>query len=315
MWSYSQESKHTQAAWLSAIHYWRTSMPTTAVLWIRDGVLIDRMAVNAVSFAVASLSYANANVLAETNLTALVNFAFQESGISCADKMHKYNEERFPLVADVAAAAGYYTELAGDAAKYCSYFNGACELIEHLKSRGVLNFISSAVEQTVLDAWAQSEQAKPLVGHLTEILGKRSEGFNKGRDHFAHVQSRYEVNRIIYVADAVAEITTGARYAQEFNISTVGFAHVITNEKIREAHKRVLQSHSMLSEGKAPRSIDDPALDGSCLFLPDEKALLKNLQDAKATYVVSGDASTIMSRLSKHLDSCGVLPQQEVSNG
>lgn len=254
-------------------------MQRTAVFWIRDGVLVDRMPVNAVAFAFASLIHANST---EIDLTSLINFAFETSGISCAEKMLKFNTDVLPLITDVTAAAQYYNELAGCAANHCEFFDGACELVRHLQEElGVMNFITSAVEQDFLDNWAQSRQAMPLVPHLTEILGKRSAEFSKGRAHFIHARERYGAQRIVYIADAVAEITTGAQFAHESNILPVGFANVITNEKIRQAFNQVMDAHKTLAFAGEPQT-PNFALDESKLLLPDEATLIKKTVRCKS---------------------------------
>lgn len=293
-------------------------MQKTAVFWIRDGVLVDRMPVNALAFAVACTVYANPNKISQTNLTALVNFAFATSGISCADKIRQLNRENVSFVPDVEAAANYYTELASKAASYCSYFDGACELVKQLHGAGILNFITSAVEQSVLDLWVESAQAQSLIPYLTAALGKRSGGFDKGRAHFAHVRDNYGIERIFYVADAVAEISTGAQLAEEFNILPVGFANVITGEKIRRAHSLVIGAHdalSNLSKSNAHCSVQDLELDEKGLVLPDQNTLQSILKDAQATYVATGNANQIMADLATYLQMSGALPPKEVSVG
>lgn len=279
-------------------------MKRTAVFWIRDGVLVDRMSVNAVAFAVATLAHANQSASSNTSLTELVNFAFATSGISAADKMSKLNSTQ-PTVDDVAAAAAYYNKLAGESATQCRYFPGACGLLKQLRELGALNFITSAVEQPVLDAWAESQQGKLSSAHLTEILGARDEGFKKGRAHFAYVFEHYGVERIFYVADATAEISTGAQCQQDFNISPIGFAHVITAEKVRQAHQLVIDAHSRLAESSLRGPGQNLVLDETGLSLPGSDGLHEALQNAGASYVVSGDASQIMSRLAAYLN--GVL--------
>lgn len=278
---------------------------TTAVFWIRDGVLVDRMHVNAVSFAVACLSYAASKAASRTNLATLINFGFATSGISCADKMRQFNNERLQLLPDVTAAAKYYDVLATEAASHCSYFPGARELVEHLKAAGVLNFITSAVEQSLLDTWVESPQGMQLAPHLTEVLGKRP-AFNKGRDHFAHVCRNYGVDRIFYVADAVAEISDGAQLSHQFNISPIGFAHVITPAKVGLALRLVIDAHEKLSTSKG-QDCKALTLDAAELSLPDEETLTAVLQGAKATHVTRGDSDHIFSHLSGHLKACGLL--------
>jgi phosphoglycolate phosphatase-like HAD superfamily hydrolase len=216
----------------------------TAVFWIRDGVLIDRMPVNAVAFAVACLSHATIAPASQPPLASLINFAFQTSGISAADKMRRYNDQHERLVPDVEAAAQYYNELATAAGARCAYFDGVCELLKNLHEQHcVLNFITSAVEQSVLDEWLTSDQGKLIAPYLTETLGERGDNFRKGEPHFAYVKERFEVARIIYVADALSELTTGTQFAQQFNIINIGFANAPTATTIRHAFDLVMIAH------------------------------------------------------------------------
>jgi hypothetical protein len=278
------------------------------MLWIRDGVLVDRMPVNAVAFAVACLTHADGGQSQTTDLTDLINYAFETSGISCADKIRKFNSERFPLVSDVVDACDYYNRLATHAASRCEYFDGACSLVKNLHECGVLNFITSAVEQDVLNAWARSEHAKPIAPYLTEILGRRSDSFTKGRDHFAYMRDRYNVSRIYYVADAIAEISTGAQYSSEVGIVPIGFAHLITPEKISKACDLVLDAHARLSPAKAQQATPPMTLDAPQLTLPTAEELTQSLQRANATHVVTGPTPVLMKELANYLRACGVLP-------
>lgn len=283
-------------------------MKKTAVFWIRDGVLVDRMHVNPVAFAVASLAYADPDGIGRTTMTALVNFGFATSGISCADKMHRFNRERFPLIPDVQAAAAYYNVLATEAAGHCQYFNGACQLVKTLQEAGVLNFITSAVEQSVLDTWASSASAQELVPHLTEVLGKRS-GCEKGEQHFRYVREQYGVERIFYVADAVAEIADGAQFAKLLNISPIGFAHVITPAKVRLANKLVMAAHAKLFTERA--STQGMVLNECELNLPGEGALVDMLREAQAIDVVGGTASDIFKNLTAYFNRLLSLPSEK----
>ena len=285
-------------------------MKKTAVFWIRDGVFVDRMHVNPVAFAVAALSHAEPKAITGTNLTELTNFAFATSGISCLDKIRRFNEERMQIVSEVSAASHYYNKLASEAASQCHYFDGACGLVKELGKAGVLNFITSAVEQSVLDAWALSPQGVQLVPHLTEVLGQRP-GFNKGRDHFSYVREHYGVEEIFYIADAVAEISNGAQLSQELKIYPVGFAHVITPAKVRLAHKLVLDAHARLSPVNSSTGANALAFNEAELSLPDAVTLCNMLKSAKATHVVVGDASDIIGNLSAYLQECGVLQKSK----
>ncbi|MDR3612672.1 MAG: hypothetical protein P4L53_03845 [Candidatus Obscuribacterales bacterium] len=278
-------------------------MEKTAIFWIRDGVLVDRMHLNPVAFAVAALEHADAKQATRTDFTELVNFAFATSGISCTDKMQKFNSERFLLISYVPAAAEYYSKLATDAAVHCHYFDNVCTLLQRLKHAGALNFITSAVEQSVLDSWAQSAQGSLLAPQLTEILGQRK-NFNKGKDHYVYVRERYGIDRIIYVADAMAEIANGAQFSKQFNIVPVGFAHVITPAKVRLGYDLVMKARSELSP-PSNASRNQFNLVESELALPDAKSLSHTLKSAQAADIVNGSSEQIMSNLADHFEKLG----------
>ena len=91
-----------------------------------------------------AIAHASAKQASRADLTELVNFAFATSGISCADKMKRFNSECFELIGDVPAASDYYNRLCAAAAEQCHYFKGACELLVELKDAGALNFITWA---------------------------------------------------------------------------------------------------------------------------------------------------------------------------
>ena len=137
-------------------------MSHIAVMWIRDGVLVDRMHINPVAFAFAVWAFTDPERRTNTTLEGLINFGFEKSGLSCADKMRLYNSERENVLMDVDAAAGYYNLLAAEAAASADYFNGAVELLRDLHEAEVQNFITSAVEQQVLDAWKSTEQGRMI---------------------------------------------------------------------------------------------------------------------------------------------------------
>jgi hypothetical protein len=256
------------------------------------------MPVNAVAFAVTCLLFGSSDVAVRTNLTELVNFAFATSGISCGDKMRKFNSERFLLVEDVDAAVDYYNKLAGTAGAQCNYFPGICELLKKLHERGVRNFITSAVEQSVLDDWARSAQAASVVPYLTEILGNRGNGFAKGRSHFEYLHLHYHVNKIIYVADAVAEIATGVQLSRELSITPIGFAHHITAAQVQHALQLVIDANKSLADSKpfSPLEIIDGKLE-----LPNQEALMELLKTAGASEVVGGNADNLVARLTSRM--------------
>jgi len=279
-------------------------MSGIATMWIRDGVLVDRMHINPVAFAFAALSFA----LADTPTPAveeLIQFAFAKSGYSFAEKLQLYNHEVAKIVADVHAAARYYNQLATAAAQACQPFPGAVELLAELKSRGVHSFITSAVEQELMDMWSESSDGQPLTQQLDEVLGRRTD-FSKGRDHFAYVHTKYKPERIYLIADAPAEIGMGRQFAEEFSIIAIGFGNVIDQAKVAQGYDIVRKSWLDLDvKGDALPSYqsiasslrDNLRLDD--LHLPDESQIVKNLTVAGADHVVSGSGSELMSELSR----------------
>ena len=54
----------------------------TAVVWIRDGVLVDRMPENAVAFAIASWRYTHPDLREDLCIEDLINWGFEKSGVS-----------------------------------------------------------------------------------------------------------------------------------------------------------------------------------------------------------------------------------------
>lgn len=149
------------------------TMSNTAIMWIRDGVLVDRMHINPVAFAFAAWLFSPPERRQNTTLEALINFGFEKSGVSCADKMRLYNRQREDILTDVETAANYYNLLATEAATTANYFTGTTELLRDLLNAGVHNFITSAVEQDVLNTWSQSQQGLVVAPYFKEILGKR----------------------------------------------------------------------------------------------------------------------------------------------
>ena len=256
------------------------------------------MHVNPVAFAVAALRFADPHVATKVDLTRLINFGFATSGISCADKIKKFNLEQVPLVADVEAASRYYNLVASDAGSRCNYFPGICDLIASLKLSGALHFITSAVEQTALDAWAESQQGALLSHYITEILGQRP-GFDKGKDHFAYAREQYGVEKIIYIADATPEIIAGAKYSEAFNITPVGFAHEIDAQKVREAYDLVLNfdQKQFISESDDDSFGERNPLVEADLSLPGQAALTTALKNAGAAHTVGGNCDQIVGNL------------------
>lgn len=282
-------------------------------MWIRDGVLINRMPINAVAFAYAYFLSAPAAEQESLTVTSLVNFAFAQSGISCLEKMilrrsseaatvHSIDEP-VASVFDFDAAVRLYNALATEAACSASYFDGAIETLAWLKTCRASNFITSAVEQEVLDAWAQSPQGRLICGRpglMTEILGRRP-SFCKGRDHFKYVSDWLSgtvshpepelVKTIYYVADAVSEIKQGRQYSSEFSIVPIGFAHHIDSAQVLTAAALVKASlEKLVASGaivvNSSSSSERLALDESQLELPSAAALEASLRQAGAAQVV-----------------------------
>src|ERR1700722_12473301 len=115
-------------------------MSNTAVFWIRDGALVDRMHINPVAFAYAAWLFSASDRRKQTTLAGLINFGFERSGFSCADKLRLYNIEREDIVADVEGAASFYNALSSEAAGGANYFTGTVELLRDLQAAGVQNF-------------------------------------------------------------------------------------------------------------------------------------------------------------------------------
>jgi hypothetical protein len=281
-------------------------MSKPAILWIRDGVLIERMHMNAVAFAFSYWLYADPIAREEINFTALVQFAFDRSGYSCADKIRLFNEERQPAVKDIEGASSYYNELAPRAGRYCRYFPGMVGLLEEVKAAGCLHFITSAVEQEVLDAWLKGTQAQEISHLLQESLGKRAT-ISTGEKHFEYVHSNFGNPEMIMIADAPMEIKLCQGLADRFKIKTIAFANVITVDKVKEGMDLVTRTADELEGTDYPKMKPIPKFDKSILRLPDQRALEYNLQDAGADEVVSGDAESIVSELRSCFKCMGVL--------
>lgn len=159
-----------------------------AVMWIRDGVLINRMPINAVAFAYAYFLSAPIAEQDSLNVNSLVNFAFAQSGISCLEKMTSWRSRQCRRPFTSCRCREALQCLATEAACSASYFDGAIETLSWLKTCRASNFITSAVEQEVLDAWRTALKVDKFSrsGPISEILGRRP-NFCKGRDHFKYV--------------------------------------------------------------------------------------------------------------------------------
>jgi hypothetical protein len=267
----------------------------TAYMWIRDGVLINRMHVNPVAFAVAYYLYLPKFEKHAIDIETLINFGFEKSGYSCLEKMKLFNEEHGASLVALDAAVACYNALAGAAGEECNYFDFAPELLGKLQSDGCKNYITSALEQSILDEWIKSQQGLVIKDSIDELLGKR-DGFSKGVDHFSLVSKQINGGRIFYIADAVSEIATGAKYASEFNITTVGFAYHINVDAVEQAYSLIESLLELLGVEK-----ELPALRKEQLRLPEPLEIVDNLKNAGASAVVTGSAESIMANLSTKL--------------
>lgn len=265
-------------------------MQQSAFMWIRDGVLINRMHVNPVAFAAAYWLLLSEQNRKSIDIETLINFGFEKSGFSCAEKMRLFNEEKADLLEDVGAAADLYNNVAGGAGAKCCYFDFAPELLNKLSGDGCKNFITSALDQKILDDWSTTEQGLKIKDSLTEMLGKR-DGFGKGYDHFKYVSSQVKGGRIFYVADAISEIAIASKYATEFNITKIGFAYHINADAVEQAYQFVSSLHEL------------PLLDKSRLTLPEPFEIVSALKNAGADFVVMGSTENIMANLGVKLNA------------
>ncbi len=251
-------------------------------MWIRDGVLVNRMHINAVAFAYAAYAGLKSDS-DKVTLAELVNFAMAKSGMSCQQKMRLFNLEVAHCIGDPLAATDLYNELATDAARSAKFFHGAIETLRRLKAAGTKNFITSAVEQKILDQWLTSEQGQYMEPLLNETLGRR-DNLSKGEEHFRYVSQLVDGQPIYYVADAEFEIKQAASLKQDFNIMPIGFSHFIDIKDILKAEKLVRTACS------APRVslklTTEGAIDCNELILPSQKTIRENLLNAGAVAVV-----------------------------
>lgn len=306
-------------------------MLKTAIMWIRDGVLIERMHINAVAFAYAVQLSSNpwsaglqtglgrlspdrlsATTDHKTDLLKLIYYAFDKSGLSCAEKVALYNSERQTVVTDVESTVQLYNAIATEAAKDARYFDGTIELLRDLKSGGSANFITSALEQELLDSWFAAPQGQQIAASLEAVLGKRGD-FTKGRAHFHHI-SELGYERIYYVADAVFEISTSAKLAHEFNLIPIGFGNEITKDTVFEAVGIVSAAVRRLGRELRLSGRDDSRIDGLTTDLDAWKSMLvdpqtdpKLLADAGAKILIEGAKSTLMHHLRQYFESQHLL--------
>ena len=274
-----------------------------AIVWIRDGVLIDRMPENAVAFALASLQHIPPNLRGDICIEDLINWGFEKSGASAAEKMRLFNIKRWGIIKNIADAAAHYNTLVTGVEGSLKYFYGAVELLEDLSQIGAKHYITSAVDQEVLDRWRETKQGKVVSGYLCEILGSRF-GFQKGRDHFAYIQSQ-GATRIYYIADAVSEILSGCK-CQDCGVVLVGFANIITGERVVEAFERLRKTEPGIDA--APLyPVETPSINPDRLLLPDVSKLQSDLTQAGAREVISGNKQGIMRNLRNYFVREGIL--------
>lgn len=280
-------------------------MPGSAIMWIRDGVLVNRMHLNPVAFAFAFWLFTPPEKRARLTIERLINFGFTKSGFSCADKMFLFNQEHDNALTNVDAAAGFYNELATIAAESCSYFEGAVDLLADLQKVGAYSYITSAVEQEVLDKWAQSPQGKMISPKLMEILGRRP-NFFKGTDHFEYVSDTVKPDCIYYVADAVSELLTVLANKERFKIISIGFSYCIDKPQVMEAVALVKKTLAGFPQNEIPYP-DEIEVDESRLQVPEEYQLADSLRGAGADYVAGGDSHEIFANLRKYFTDSGLL--------
>jgi len=276
-------------------------------MWIRDGVLVNRMHLNPVAFAFAYWFFTPPERRSRLSIERLINFGFTKSGFSCADKMFLFNQESDDALTNVDAAAGFYNDLATVAAESCSYFDGAVELLDDLHKSGVYSYITSAVEQEVLDKWAQSAQGKLISPKLMEILGRRP-NFFKGTDHFEYVSDTVKPDVIYYVADAVSELLTVLANKERFKIVSIGFSYCIDKPQVMEAVSLVKKTVAGFPAESIP-FFEEVSVDESKLKVPEEYQLADSMRGAGADHVAGGDAGEIFSGLRRYFVECGLLKQ------
>jgi hypothetical protein len=112
---------------------------------------------------------------------------------------------------------------------------------------------------------------------------------------------------MIMVADAPMEIKMCQGLADKFKIKTIAFANVISVEKVKEGMDLVTRTADEIEGTDYPKMNPVPRFENSILRLPDQRALVYNLQDAGADEVISGDAESIVSELRACFKRMGVL--------
>ena len=232
--------------------------------------------------------------------------------MSCAEKIDLYNRECQKTACDPDSTVSFYNEIATEAAKEAKYFDGATELLKDLKSGGNANFITSALEQELLDRWLKTPQGEQIANSLSAVLGKRGD-FTKGRSHFQHV-AQLGYGKIYYVADAVFEISTSAKLANEFEIVPIGFGNEIASQTVYDAVQivsaAVLRRKHELNLSEHGETIIHELttnLEAVKAKLVEPKTDPKLLAEAGAQVVIKGEKSTLMRHLRQYFESQNLL--------
>ncbi len=276
----------------------------TGVLWIRDGVLVDRMYINPVAFAFASWQHISPEYKKRRFLPEdLINFGFAKSGFSCRQKIQLFNKEKGEIIQNIEEAANDYDSIATKAAESANFFEGTVDLLRDLKTSGVLNFITSAVSQEVLNGWEKHDDKGRLISpYLTEILGA-GENFVKGKDHFNYIVNEYKIEKIYYVADAVSEIKTVRQYSNVFNIVPIGFAHVITINDVMKGVRIVKEVTKQLYDVDTK----DLKVNKNRIILSAENEINISLQSAGAKEVIIEGKEGIMRSLRYYFTKANLI--------
>lgn len=240
----------------------------------------------------------------------LINFGFAKSGVSAAQKMQMFNQAKNEeIIGNIESASAIYDKLATKAAEKAEFFDEAVDLLKNLCEAGVLNFITSAVNQDVLDEWRKNDaKGKIISPYLEEILGTRSLEFMKGKTHFDHIINKYGVNKIYYVADAESEIKTGKLFSDSHNITPVGFGHTVTVADVMKGVELVKDAAKELYD----TDISDLNADPKKITLQDKEEIKSALEKAGARKVVASDGqSDIMRALRKYFIDINLIPEKE----
>ncbi len=160
------------------------------------------------------------------------------------------------------------------------------------------NFITSAVEQDVLDQWSYSQTGSIISPYLQQILGKRYK-FSKGRDHFKYVSQGLGHERIYHVADAPTEIQTARDFSRDYNIVPVGFGNVITVDRVLFAVQLVSEALCLCGTENIPFPISKAEIhvDAAKIHMMAEDEISMALQNAGAESVITGTSNRIMHNL------------------